>query len=313
MICLFIFLTVNIQAQGDGPRTHLPAPTGVWGVSAKYMNLQQNLLPTGNFFVPSADFSINIVPTTLFHTFGIQGRPALVQFMVNPGSATAQLQTPNAPINPTREASASGLSDGFVAFRLGLVGTPALDLNHFYDHPMVYNLHGYFRFWYSGTYDSGETFNLGTNRFTIELGVPMAIPLNGNPKRATWLEIYPSVQFFTDNNDPARPTADKTEQAPLFLLENHFTHNLTPKFWVGADLRYQYGGLSSTDGVEDDNLINNLGAGISAGYLVFPFLDLNTTYGGIIAGQNDAESRMFRITAIFSYVNMKKLNQNAVK
>jgi hypothetical protein len=313
LIILFAFLTANLYAQGDGPRVHLPAPVGAWGVLGKYMNMQQNLLPTGNLLVKEADFDINVFPTTLFHTFGLKGREAMVQFMINPGSATGTFKT-KIPSMPVIEESASGLSDGFVCFRLGLVGAPALDLNQFYQAPMTYNLHGFIRVWYSGTYDKAESANMGTNRTTIELGAPMAIPLNKNPKRATWFEIYPSVQFFTVNNDPVTSSgADKLEQAPLFLLENHLSHNLTPKLWVGADLRYQYGGLTTTDGVEDDNLINILATGVTAGYKVFPFLDVNATYGGIVAGQNNAESRMFRITALLSYVNLKKLNQTTTK
>lgn len=55
-------------------------------------------------------------------------------------------------------------------------------------------------------------------------------------------------------------------QDPLFVTESHLTHNLTPKFWVGGDLRYQYGGETTTDGVKDDDRANALGGGFGVGY-----------------------------------------------
>jgi hypothetical protein len=42
-----------------------------------------------------------------------------------------------------------------------------------------------------------------------------------------------------------------------------------------------------------------------------PMLALHTSYGGIITGDNGAQSNMFRVVAIFTYVNLKKLKKNS--
>ena len=112
--------------------------------------------------------------------------------------------------------------------------------------------------------------NLGTNRSTFEIGAAMAIPFHKEvSQHATWLEIMPSVQLFTPNNDPARSsTAQQVKQEPLFILENHLTHNFTKKLWAGVDLRYQLGGTTKADGVSDDNQINMLGGGLNIGYQI---------------------------------------------
>ena len=220
------------------------------------------------FLIKDADINVNVVPTTLFHTFGIGGRFAQAMVMINPGSANGQC-VPDSPGFPAPELNASGFADGFLGFKLGLIGAPALSIADFAKHTPAFSMNGYFRWWYSGTYDSKSPFNLGTNRSTFEIGLPMAIPLGKNPKRATWLESYPSVRFYTANNDPTIITqADKSQQMPLFLLENHLTHNFTPKFWVGADLRYQYGGELKLDDEKQDNKVNVLGGGIEAGYQI---------------------------------------------
>lgn len=309
LVLLFTFLfSHTILSQGDGPRAHLLSPKGVWAVNPKYLYLDQNLLPAGNILVKDADIKINVFPTTFVHTFSIKGQFARLFAMANPGSLTATVSASSVPI--TQELSASGFSDGFLALEVGIIGAPALNALEFSQHVPKFNLNGYFRYWYSGTYDSDKLINLGTNRSTFEIGTTMAIPFHKEvSQNATWLEIMPTVQFFTDNNDPARSsTANKVEQAPLFIIENHITHNLNKKLWIGADFRYQYGGETKADGVPDDNNINILGGGISAGYQIIPPLSAYAGYGTILAGDNDAQSNMLRISLVFAYINLKKIN-----
>lgn len=298
-----------MSAQGDGPRAHLLAPTGVWAVNPKYLDLDQNFLPSGNILVKEADIAVSLFPITFVHSFGINGRLARVFVMANPGSLTAKLDARSYDFSGS--ISASGFSDGFLAFEYGLIGAPALNAIEFSQHQPQFSLMGYFRYWYSGTYDSKALINLGTNRSTFEIGTTMAIPLFKDlNQNATWLEIMPTVQFFTNNNDPARSnTAEVVEQDPLFIIENHLTHNFTKKLWAGIDLRYQYGGTTHADGVSDDNLINILGGGLNLGYQIAAPLSVYGGYDTILFGDNEARSNMLRLSLVFAYINLKKLKQ----
>lgn len=299
-----------LKAQGDGPHAHLLAPTGVWAINPKYLNLDQNLLPAGNILVKDADISVNVFPTTFVHSFGIKGKLARVFIMANPGSLNATIDARTYEF--TRSISASGFSDGFIAFEYGLIGAPALNAIEFSQHQPQFSLMGYFRYWYSGTYDSENLINLGTNRSTFEIGTTMAIPLFKDlNQNATWLEIMPTVQFFTKNNDPARSnTAEVVDQDPLFIIENHLTHNFTKKLWAGIDLRYQYGGTTMADGVSDENLINILGGGLNLGYQISAPLSVYGGYDTILFGDNEARSNMLRLSLVFAYINLKKLKRN---
>lgn len=307
-LALIVFACqLQSSAQGDGPRAFLLAPKGVWGINPKWMNLNQNFLPSGSILVKNADIKVDVFPTSLFHTFGIGGRYAQLIFMVNPGSASGTVE-PGQPGIPAPQLNASGFGDGCIGFKIGLNDAPALDLKQFASHPMQPSMSFYFRLWYSGTYDANKPLNLGTNRTSYEFGLPMAIPFGTNPKRATWLEMYPSIRIYTANNDPTVITqAEKSQQLPLFLLENHLTHNFTSKLWAGLDLRYQYGGALELDGVNQDNIVNILGGGVEAGYQLLPFLSASAGYGTILAGDNDARSDMFRLSIVFVYANTKKL------
>jgi Putative MetA-pathway of phenol degradation len=309
VFALLLISYVDISAQGDGPRAFLLAPKGVTGINVKWLNLDQNIIPAGTALIPGAEIHVNVFPITLFHTFSLGGRIAQAYAMINPGSATARAKIgpPIGPI-PVNELSADGISDGFVAFKIGLKGTPALNVLEFAKSPMQFSLFADARFWYSGTYSSDDLFNLGTNRFAFQLGLPMSIPLNKSRSSATWLEIAPSIMLYGDNNDPARSsTANKVSQAPLFLLENHLSHNFTPKFWAVANLRFQFGGETSADGVKDDNAMSIMGGGLGVGYQLLPPLSIAADYGGVLLSDKDAKGKMFRLSVVFTYANLNKL------
>ena len=310
-VMILISFVMQLSGQGDGPHTFLLSPTGIWGVNPKPTFLDQNFLPSGDILIKDAHINVNVFPTTFFHTLGIGGQFAQLMFMVNPGNANGSVVA-DVPGFPAPELNATGFGDGFIGLKVGLNNAPALNLMQYAKHTPQPSMEAYFRIWYSGTYDRAQPLNLGTNRTTFEIGLPMAFPIGNNTKKPTWFEMYPSIRIYTANNEPTIITqAYKSQQLPLFLIENHLTHNLTTKLWIGGDLRYQYGGALELDNVNQDNKVNILGGSVSAGYQLLPFLGLSANYGGILAGENGARSEMFRLSAVFVYANTKKFKTQA--
>ncbi len=300
-----------VVAQGDGARMLLWGPTGVTSAIPKWMSLTQNMTPS-NVLITGADLHINAFPITVVHNFGIAGRFAQLMANAVPGNVTGSLLLPatDTQIPSTISINSGGFADGFIGFKLGLINQPALNVKEYGAYnKQTFSMMTYTRIWYSGSYDVNEELNLGSNRFTFELGLPMNIFLSKkNPKRSTWLEIYPAIHLYTANTNPTLISrADKTEQLPLFTLENHLSHNFTDKFWAALDLRYQYGGEVKADGVKQDNQINVLGGGVTIGYQIIPPFGINISYGDVFNNPSNVEARMFKITAAFSYINMKKL------
>ncbi|KLT68345.1 MULTISPECIES: transporter [unclassified Flavobacterium] len=311
LIGILIFSFKNTFAQGDGARMLLWGPTGATGLIPKWMHLNQNITPA-NILVNGADLTINAFPVTLIHNFNLGGNFAQIMLNAVPGNVSGTLNAAalsNLNLPSTIDVSSGGFADGFIGFKYGLINQPALNVKEYvaYQHK-TFSMMGYFRTWYSGSYDRNKAMNLGSNRFTFELGFPMNIHLSKDPKRVTWLEVYPSVQMYTTNSDPTFITrARETKQKPLFAIENHLTHNFTEKFWAGADLRYQYGGALEYDGVKQDNKINALGGGATVGYQIIPPLGINMSYAGVFSNPSNVDANMFKITAVFTYVNLKKL------
>jgi hypothetical protein len=302
----------SVIAQGDGPRNILWGPTGVTALNAKWMSLNQNLTP-GNIYIKDAQIKIDVFPLTMVHNFKLGNNFAQIMFNATPGSASGRV-VPAPPSGPTPTASADGFGDGFVGFKLGLVNQPALNVIEYskYKHK-TFSMMLYTRVWYPGTYDKTKPLNMGTNRMSFDIGFPMNIQLSKNPKRLTWWESYPALHFYAANNEPSVVTGgDKLKQGTLFTFENHLSHNFSTKFWGGVTLRYQYGGTVALDDVKnDETTINMLGTGATIGYQLLPMLSVSTGYGWVLAGDDGAESNMFRLGAVVTYVNMKKLKEQA--
>lgn len=302
---IFLLKDSTLFAQGDGPRNLLWGPKGATAFIPKWMHLTQNITP-GNVLIEDADIKIDVFPLTLVHNFDIGGRFAQIMLNAVPGSASGSIVDSQSVHIP--ESSVSGFADGFIGLKLGLVNTPALNAIEFSQHKQCFSMYFYSRVWYSGTYDENKPLNLGTNRFTFDMGPVVNIQFSKNPKRHTTLESYLGLHLYTANNSPSIGTfASKSQQLPSVVWENHFSHNFTDNLFGAVTLRYQYGGAMELDGVNQDNKLNILGSGLTLGYQVMPMLALHAAYGGIIIGDNGAQSNMFRLVAMFTYVNLKKL------
>jgi hypothetical protein len=266
--------------------------------------MEQNFKPGGDILLNQADLDIHSFPTTFFHTFSLGDKWAQLLLMLNPTQVKGTLLSDSIDL-PFNQVNSAGFSDGFVGLKMGLINAPALKLSDFATRENLFTLSAYLRIWGLGSYDSGKKFNIGTNRATIEIGAPMAIPLSQNKQSPTWLEVFPSIRFYTDNTDPVG-NLDRLEQAPLFILENHLTHNFNPKLWASANLRYQFGGETTTDGVANGNDIHIMGGGFGLGLQALPYLAFNADYGAIFLEENEAFSRMFRVGAVFTYAKVPK-------
>lgn len=304
IFCLFLSISFSSFAQGDGPRTALLAPTGVFGIATKYVNLSQNLSPS-TILVKEADFEIQLFPVSAFYTFKLNNRFAQLIAVATPSKSSLTLSG-TAPGIPT-DFSAKGLADGFIGLKVGMVGAPALSVAEFTQRTPSFSMYSYLRLWYSGKYSNQEILNLGSNRMTIHYSMPMSFPLSKNVERMTWLELAPSIRFFTANDEPQLISEkNKIQQKPLFQLEAHLSHSFSKKFWIAANFGYRLGGKTEVDGFLNDNRINLLGASASFGYKILPFLNFTADYGKRIWGDNGADSRMLRMGLVFTYVNLEK-------
>jgi len=299
--CLLFFISFfvlpgKVLAQGEGPHVYLPAPVGTNVLSATWMDMKSNMNFAGNIYIPGAEISSTVYAVNYNRYFSMGGKLAEIWATGIAGSVDGKAYTE--PFD-TRSSGTSGLGDPYLALRVGLVGTPALKPADFMKTPpgfQLYALAGVSLPW--GEYSQNTPLNLGTNRWALRLGLPMVMPLGKKPG-STWLEIHPNVYIYGDNSKPFR--ADTRSQDALYVLESHLTNNFTPKFWAGIDLRYQNGGETTTDGVNDDNKVNRLGGGISIGYTFSRAWNGFISYGEVISESDNSKLNMWRARLIWVF------------
>jgi hypothetical protein len=294
----------SARAQGEGPRVYALAPVGLNAVSVTYMRMSSNYNFAQDILIQNADIKSNVWAFNYNRFFNVGGRFAEIWItpIVGDVSGSVKLLPGASSILPPgiQVPTVSGWADPYVAFRIGLVGAPALKLPEFAKYKpgfQVYALLG--ANIPIGDYESSRPVNLGTNRWAIRAGVPM-VQAWARPGKTTLLEVNPGFYFYTANNDPYG-LAEKRTQKPLFVVESHLTQNLTPRFWVGVDLRYQAGGETTTDSRADDNANNHAGGGFEAGYQIARPLSVVAGWGKIFAESDGSRGDMWRFRVIMVF------------
>lgn len=149
-----------------------------------------------------------------------------------------------------------------------------------------------------GEYDNDQPLNLGQNRWYGRVGTPTVWQIGSwVPGRRTTLEVFPSVWFFTDNDDYVGRTLSTD---PMFQVEGHLTRDFTEHFWGSLDTTYMGGGKSSVDGVDGDSL-SNLGVGLTLGYQINDNISLTAGYMATVNDSDPGDLQMDGFRISFTY------------
>lgn len=288
------------RAQGDGPHNLPLIPINTNIFTPQVLVLSGNFIPAMTAVVPGATVDVVAVPITYIRTFALGSHFGRL-FVVLPVStldATADVFDPIRGQDRSVDKGRSGIMDPMVTLHIGLAGAPALKPMEFMKHPKSFQMVAIAGVGMPfGTYDSSRLINLGTNRWTIRTGIGTVFPF-GEQKR-TALEMSNNLYFFTKNSDVRG--ADYRQQDPLYVMENHLTHNFTKKAWGSVDARYQYGGAVATDGVSDHSWTNALGGGGTFGYQFTLHFGAWTSLDKVLLKSGDAKETMFRFQIAYSF------------
>jgi hypothetical protein len=125
----------------------------------------------------------------------------------------------------------------------------------------------------TGDYKDDKLINLGSNRFTFRPQFGMV------HIRGKWsMEFTGAVWFFTDNDEFFN--GNKREQDPLYRLGTHLVYTFRPGLWVATSGGYGYGAKSTINGVEKNDLRENLSWSFSLGYPITQKLGVKIAYFG---------------------------------
>jgi len=151
----------------------------------------------------------------------------------------------------------SGLADPRVRMSVIFIGGPALKLSEFKDYKQNFVMGASMQVYLpAGQYDETKIVNLGTNRFTFkpEIGISKTI-------KQLILELALAGQFYTVNHNYYN--GKTMSQAPIGSVQGHVNYNFIGGIWAALDGTIYWGGQSTVDGVEGDNLQQNTRLGFT--------------------------------------------------
>jgi hypothetical protein len=250
---LLVFEIASVNAQELEPRAYTNIPVGINFVLAGYNYSAGGVLfdPT----VPLENANIKIHGALLAYARSIKiGNMSGKVDMIVPYawlSGTADFQ--GQPFS--REIA--GFADPRIRMSVNFIGSPALTLSEFKDYRQDLVIGACMQVYLPmGQYDPDRLVNIGTNRFAFkpELGISK-----------TWgplvFELTAGAMFFTVNNDFYQ--GKTRSQSPIGSLQGHVCYNFKRGIWVALDGTYYWGGHSTTDGVEGDDLQQNTRVGLT--------------------------------------------------
>ena len=151
----------------------------------------------------------------------------------------------------------SGLGDARLRMSVNFFGAPAVPLSGFKDYKQNLVLGGSLQVYLPvGQYDPDRLVNIGTNRFSIkpELGISKTFgPL--------YLDLAAGVAFYTVNNEFYQ--GKTRSQEPIGSIQGHVIYSFTRSMWASVDGTYYWGGRTTVDGVEGNDLQKNSRLGIT--------------------------------------------------
>ena len=256
---LFILLKLSpANAQDLEPRAYTNIPVGLNFLVAGYAYSAGGVLfdPA----VPLDNANIKIHGTVLAYARSIKvGRMSGKVDMILPYawlSGTADFQGEQV----SREVS--GLGDARVRMSVNFTGAPALPLSGFKDYMQDLVVGASLQIYLPiGQYDPEKLVNIGSNRFSFkpELGISKTLG-------KFQFELTAGATFYTVNNDFYQ--GKTRSQDPIGSLQSHINYIFKRGIWAAIDGTYYWGGSTTLDGVEGNDLQKNTRLGCT---LSLPF------------------------------------------
>lgn len=101
----------------------------------------------------------------------------------------------------------------------------------------------------TGSYNASKILNLGADRWSFKPELALSHPFG--PQRKWQVDAYANTYFYTDNTSYRGTEILRAE--PLTGVEGHISYAPSDKLWVSADTRYSFRGMTSVNGVDQDN------------------------------------------------------------
>ncbi len=302
-IVLFIVMlcvSISTMAQGDGPRFYWKGLMGINAIPLIGSSMGGNANPLDHSYnvIPGANFESSTSMVGYAKMLPIGKRSGMVSVMVPMGRLSGDVSLNGIDYS----ATARGYGDPMLQVGMNVIGPKAImnipDMLRYKPRFSV-DVIGSLAI-PIGEYDNTSPINIGQNRWYGRIGTPVVWQLGSwVPGKRTTFEVLPAMWLFGDNTDFVGKTMS-TE--PMYQIEAHLTRDFMERVWGSLNIVSYSGGKATVDGVEGSAL-NNLGVGVTLGYVINDNMQLNVSYTSTVNDKEPEDLKMdgFRITLLYGW------------
>lgn len=253
MTALALLLCSVAAAQDLEPRAYSPAPVGTNFAAVTYSHSSGDVLLDPTIPIQNANVQFNTAAFGYYHSFGLLGRQTTLTLGVPYvwGSGTGLVN------GVSQHIYRSGLGDPGLRISYNLAGSPALTPQDFKKRtaktvigisviitaPL-------------GQYDPWLLINIGTNRWSFKPQIGFSREVH------SWtFDLYLGGYFFTQNQNFFG--GHVRGQDPIAAAQVHISYTIRPGMWAAVDGVYYNGGRTTVNGIQGNDLQQNVRAGLT--------------------------------------------------
>ncbi len=254
-VCLVLAVvsaSLSACAQFNDPHTYDNAPIDVNQIELAYAYGHANASIDTSLVVTGASFGLNQGTVDYTRYFGLADHLAWVKAGVPlAGLAGSVAGT---------QISGSVVGDGDSAYEVAMLlkGGPALTVAQFENYKPTTTLGLSLTVTApTGLYRPNKILNLGADRWAFRPEIALSCPF-GQEQR--WqLDVYGNADFYTDST--SYHGHQILRQQPLPGLEAHISYSFNGSVWLSLDTRYSARGVTSVNGVDQNDSQQNFTLG----------------------------------------------------
>jgi hypothetical protein len=246
-VIALLLLAAQAHASEIEPRAYVNTPVGINFLLAGYAYSDGGLSTAGSSPIQDAQLRIHTGVLAYARTLDVWGKSGKFDVILPYSQLTGSAMVAGQP----RERNVSGLNDPLFRFAVNFYGSPALSLPEFANYQQNLIIGASVQVSAPlGQYDKDKLVNLGNNRWFVkpDIGISKAWG-------ALTIELSTGVYLFSTNDEYFG--GKRLEQDPVSSTQVHVTYNFGRGIWAALSGTYDYGGRTTVDGVQRDDLQKN--------------------------------------------------------
>ena len=250
-VIALLFVAAQAHAGEIEPRSYVNTPVGINFLLAGYSYSDGGLSTAASSPIKDAELKMNTGVLAYARSLDMWGKSGKFDVILPYSQLSGSAMFEGQP----RERNVTGLNDPRFRVSVNFYGAPALSLQEFASYQQDLLIGASVQVSAPlGQYDQDKLVNLGNNRWFVKPDIGISKALG-----ALTVELSTGVFFFSKNDDYL--DGKTLEQDPVYTTQLHVTYNLGSGIWAALSGTYDYGGRTTIDGVQSDDLEKNLRLG----------------------------------------------------